>query len=145
VLFTEIFLPREKGRFKTATPEIYARPNNEVYACGPGDDSALPGTVDDVVVDTAACDSIYMQVSSISQVLRAGTVERRQACFLPVVSVGGGPIIGEAVGIAKGLIIATGHTCWVSLLGPMLSFVSTNPIYRAFAMLLGLRVLSANL
>ena len=27
---------------------------------------------------------------------------------------GGGPIIGEAKSIAKGLMIATGHTCWVS-------------------------------
>jgi glycine/D-amino acid oxidase-like deaminating enzyme len=113
VLFTEISLPKEQGRFKTATPEIYARPDNEVYSCGPGDDPALPDTVDDVVVDVTACDSIYTQVSSISQDLRAGTVGRRQACFLPSVNAGGGPIVGEAVGIARGLIVATGHTCWV--------------------------------
>lgn len=112
MLFTEISLPTAKGRFKTVTPEIYARPDNEVYACGPGDDSPLPETVDDVVVDTAACDGIYMHVSSISPDLQAGTVERRQACFLPSVSVRGGPIVGEVRGRAKGLIIATGHTCW---------------------------------
>lgn len=112
VLFTEIRL-LASSKVKIATPEIYARPTNEVYACGPGDDSRLPGTVDEVQVDEDACQSIYDQVSSISRELREGTVEKKQACFLPVVSTGGGPIIGEANGIAKGLIIATGHTCWV--------------------------------
>ncbi|KAH7883055.1 FAD dependent oxidoreductase [Phlebopus sp. FC_14] len=108
VLFTEISLPRGH----TVSPEIYARPDNEVYACGPGDDSRLPLNVDDVLVDYVACDSIREHIASISQELREGTVERRQACFLPVVSVGGGPIIGEAQKIAKGVYIATGHTCW---------------------------------
>ena len=113
VLFTEIYFPKSKGRSKTVTPEIYARPDDEVYACGPGDDSSLPDTVDDVTIDIAACDSIYTHVSSISQDLQAGTVERRQACFLPLVAVSEGPIVGEARATAKGLIIATGHTCWV--------------------------------
>lgn len=112
VLFTEISLPAT-GRKQTVDPEIYARPDGEVYACGPGDNSPLPDTVDDVVVDESACDSVYMHASSISQVLREGTIEKRQACFLPSVSVGGGPIVGDAGHIAKGLVIATGHTCWV--------------------------------
>ncbi|KAJ8586705.1 FAD dependent oxidoreductase [Rhizopogon salebrosus TDB-379] len=105
VLFTEIILPHSR----LVSPEIYARPDNEVYACGPGDDSALPGNIDDVEVDPAACQSITNQVASIS---REGTVEKNQACFLLVVRTGGGPIIGEAGKIAKGLYIATGHTCW---------------------------------
>ncbi|TFK31711.1 FAD dependent oxidoreductase [Crucibulum laeve] len=113
VLFTEITLPSTNSqRGKIVSPEIYARPDNEVYACGPGDDSLLPETVDDVLVDEAACDSIHKHVASISQELREGTVDKRQACFLPIVSSGGGPIVGEASTIAKGLYIATGHTCW---------------------------------
>jgi glycine/D-amino acid oxidase-like deaminating enzyme len=126
VLFTEISLPNAKGQVETVTPEIYARPDNEVYACGPGDDSFLPETVDDVVVDMTACDSIYMHVSSISKDLQAGTVERRQACFLPSVTVKGGPIVGDAGHIAKGLIIATGHTCWVSLFLVYIPLMSVN-------------------
>ncbi|KAF8186400.1 FAD dependent oxidoreductase [Pholiota molesta] len=86
-------------------PEIYARPDNEVYACGTGDDEPLPPTVDEVVVDSR-------RVASISQQLREGRVEKRQACYLPLVSTGGGPIVGEAKQIAKGLYIGTGHTCW---------------------------------
>ncbi|KAI0334230.1 FAD dependent oxidoreductase [Cubamyces sp. BRFM 1775] len=107
VLFTEIALPAQQ-----ASPEIYARPTDEVYCCGPGDDSAVPETVDDVRVDEGACESTRAHVASISRVLREGEVERRQACFLPVVSAGGGPIVGEAREIAEGLVVATGHTCW---------------------------------
>jgi len=109
VLFTEIRLPNS-----VVTPEIYARPTNEVYACGPGDDSSLPATVDDVEVDELACQSIFDQLASISDQLAEGTVIIKQACFLPTVTRSGdsGPIIGEATSIAKGLVIATGHTCW---------------------------------
>ena len=111
VLFTEISDPVSGTN---SSPEIYARPDNEVYACGPGDDCPLPETVDDVVVDLSSCDLIHRHVASISQELREGKVDRRQACFLPTVSTGGGPIVGEAANVAKGLFIATGHTCWVS-------------------------------
>lgn len=51
VLFTEIDL----ADGQSVTPEIYARPDNEIYACGPGDDAPLPANVDDVEVDQAAC------------------------------------------------------------------------------------------
>ena len=110
VLFTEIVLPRGE----VVTPEIYARPDNEIYACGPGDDSPLPANVDDVEVDEDACQRIWEHVASISTEFRETTIEKRQACFLPTVSGGGGPIIEEARQIAKGLYMATGHTCWVS-------------------------------
>lgn len=110
VLFTEIKID---GR-PTVSPEIYARPGNEVYACGPGDDCTLPETVDEVACEAEACQSIVEHVIGISSALRESKVEARQACFLPVVGTGGGPIVGEADGIAKKLYIATGHTCWVS-------------------------------
>ncbi|KAF7969087.1 hypothetical protein HWV62_28334 [Athelia sp. TMB] len=107
VLFTEIALSSSGN--KSVSPEIYARPDNEVYACGPGDDSSLPLNVDDVVVDQEACESIKQHVSSISQELQDGVVEKRQACFLPIVTTGGGPIIGA---MGPGVFVATGHTCW---------------------------------
>lgn len=116
VLFTEItLLPSPFSRRPTIiTPEIYARPDNEVYACGPGDNSLLPDNVDDVLVDQSACESIQQHVASISQELKDGTVTKQQACFLPVVS-SGEPVIGEATKFAKSLFVATGHTCWVPL------------------------------
>jgi len=117
VLFTKISLPSGIGG-GSASPEIYARPNNEIYSCGPEDKSPLPYFVDDVKVDDAACEAIFQQVASISPEIRAGTVVKKQACFLPTVKKGKleGPIVGPAPRMAKGYYIATGHTCWVSII-----------------------------
>ncbi|KAF8062344.1 FAD dependent oxidoreductase [Lyophyllum atratum] len=119
VLFTDITLPSAKQGTRRGTthaiPEIYARPGpeGEVYACGPGDDAPVPPSVDEVEVNREACEDIWKQVRGVSRVLRAGKVDQRQACYLP--SVRGrrpGPIIGEARKVARGLIVAVGHTCW---------------------------------
>lgn len=122
-LFTEISLPPDFGRTATflkskqshrkqVTPEIYARPNNEAYACGEGDTMVpLPKTTADVVTDDSRCQDIIDYVSSISDELKDGEVTARQACYLPnVQAASGGPLIGET-GV-KGLLIAAGHTCW---------------------------------
>lgn len=122
-IFTEIALPPDFGRTdtflkakrphgKTVTPEIYARPNNEAYACGEGDHLVpLPKTTDDVETDLARCQDIVDYVSSISDELRDGEVTARQACYLPnVKAASGGPLIGQT-GV-KGLLLASGHTCW---------------------------------
>jgi len=117
-LFTRISLPGGTDDDERASPEIGARPNNEVYASGPEDKSTLPYLVDDVRVDDAACEDIFQQVASISPELRAGTVVRKQACFLPNVKKSrlGGPIVGPAPRMAKGYYIAAGHSCWVSII-----------------------------
>ena len=114
-LFTKIDLPKGIDG-KSASPEIYARPNNEVYACGPEDSPPLPYFVDHVKVDYAACEAIFQHVASISPELRAGTVVKKQACFLATVNKRRlkGPIVGPAPRMAEGYYIATGHTCWVS-------------------------------
>ncbi|KAF1844601.1 FAD dependent oxidoreductase [Cucurbitaria berberidis CBS 394.84] len=111
-LFTSIDLPRGNGRrAETVTPEIYARPNNEVYACGEGDQLIpLPTSTDLVQIDQSRCQDIIDQVSSVSEELRDGEVTARQACYLPNVSRGGGPLIGETS--VKGLLMGAGHTCW---------------------------------
>jgi glycine/D-amino acid oxidase-like deaminating enzyme len=56
------------------------------------------------------CQDIIDYCSSISDELREDDVLVKQACYLPSVSGGGGPLIGPT-GI-KGLLLATGHTCW---------------------------------
>ncbi|KAG6846461.1 hypothetical protein H0H93_013830, partial [Arthromyces matolae] len=87
VLFTEIQLPSSIKRSKVHTsPEIYARPGpeGEIYACGPGDDSPLPNSVDDVTMDPHACQNIWEEVCSVSKVLRAGRIDRQQGiCNAP--------------------------------------------------------------
>lgn len=121
-LFTEILLPPNfklnSRAKKRVTPEIYARPNCEVYACGEGDHLvALPPTTEDVVVDESRCQDIVDYVGSISDELRDGEVTARQACYLPQVEgTVSGPLIGETD--IKGLLMAAGHTCWGIQNGP---------------------------
>lgn len=95
----------------SASPEIYARAN-EIYVCGEGDiEVDLPPTTSEVEVDENRCDELISQVASISDHIREGIVTRKQACYLPIVHIGGsGPLIGET-GI-EGLLLASGHSCW---------------------------------
>lgn len=115
-LFTNIeipanFDPSKPSRPTVVSPEIYARPDETVYACGEGDQVVpLPKTTADVEVDQKRCQDIIDQVGSISDELRDGQVCARQACYLPNVTVRGGPLIGHTG--TKGLYLAAGHTCW---------------------------------
>lgn len=116
-LFTSIEIPRGSRRSETVTPEIYARPNQEVYACGEGDHLVpLPTSTDLVQCDDSRCQDIIDQVSAVSEELRDGEVTARQACYLPNVSRGGGPLIGRTS--VKGLLMGAGHTCWGIQNGP---------------------------
>ncbi|KAL8871336.1 MAG: hypothetical protein Q9174_002809 [Haloplaca sp. 1 TL-2023] len=115
---TDTFVKSKRSHGKTVTPEIYARPNNEAYACGEGDHLVpLPKTTEDVETDLARCQDIIDYVASISDELRDGEVTARQACYLPnVEAASGGPLIGQT-GV-KGLLLAAGHTCWGIQNGP---------------------------
>ncbi|KAI9934045.1 hypothetical protein ASPWEDRAFT_36031 [Aspergillus wentii DTO 134E9] len=116
-LFTNIempanFDPSKRSRATVASPEIYARPDDTVYACGDGDHEVpLPETSADVEVDQERCRDIFNQVGSISDELRDGEITARQACYLPnVAAIRGGPLVGHTG--TKGLYLAAGHTCW---------------------------------
>jgi glycine/D-amino acid oxidase-like deaminating enzyme len=121
-VFSEIDLPRDFGRNDnrdvkrrrhglTVSPEMYARPDGTVYACGEGDSSIpLPKSSDLVVCDEDRCQDIIDYCGSISAPMGKGEVLVKQACYLPSVSGSGGPLIGKT-GI-RGLFMATGHTCW---------------------------------
>ncbi|KAF4625821.1 hypothetical protein G7Y89_g12341 [Cudoniella acicularis] len=122
-LFTEITVPLTATdeelsgtpleTTKIMSPEIYSRPNNEVYVCGTGDNEMpLPANTDEVEVSKEKCQDIVDAIGGISDDLREGVVTSRRACYLPTVDVGGsgGPLIGKT-GI-PGLLMATGHSCW---------------------------------
>lgn len=120
-LFTNIeipanFNPSKESRATVAAPEIYPRPDDTVYACGDGDKEVpLPPTSAEVEVDQAKCQEVIDYVGSISDQLRDGKVEARQACYLPSCPIGG-PLIGLTS--TKGLYLAAGHTCWGIQNGP---------------------------
>ncbi|EXJ62478.1 hypothetical protein A1O7_02915 [Cladophialophora yegresii CBS 114405] len=121
-LFTSLLLPKKfkphgKSRASHVTPEIYARPNDELYACGEGDHLVpLPRSTADVEVDDSRCQDIVDYCASFSDEMRDGHVLVRQACYLPQVERGSGPLVGRTN--TKGVFIAAGHTCWGIQNGP---------------------------
>lgn len=121
-LFTQVDLPRNfkegsRSKAMSVTPEIYARPNNELYACGEGDHNVpLPETSAEVKVDDGRCQDIVDYCASFSDEMRDGEVLVRQACYLPQVEYGNGPLIGPTR--TKGVWLAAGHTCWGIQNGP---------------------------
>lgn len=131
-VFTDIQLPGDfvpehraklgqKRKHKgNVDPEIYARPFNEVYACGEPDKTIpLPETADQVQCDEAQCDDLVAYIGTISPQLAAAPVKAKQACYLPRhVRFGEerSPLIGRTQ--TPGLWIAAGHTCWGIQNGP---------------------------
>lgn len=122
-IFTSITLPphcrpgSKNSRPQHVTPEIYARPNNELYACGEGDHLVpLPPSTAEVEVDDSRCKDIADYCAFISDPLRDGEITSRQACYLPQVETGSGPLIGKT-GV-EGVYLAAGHTCWGIQNGP---------------------------
>lgn len=101
-------------------PEIYARPMNEVYACGEPDSAIpLPETADLVQFEEAQCDDLIAYISTISPVLSSAPIKVKQACYLPRHMRFGeerGPLIGQTS--VPNLWVAAGHTCWGVQNGP---------------------------
>jgi glycine/D-amino acid oxidase-like deaminating enzyme len=140
-VFTRIALPMEEdggrkkrgGKVNYVSPEIYARPNNEVYACGEGDQLVpLPRGSEDVEVDQQRCEDIVQAVGSVSDVLREGELLVRQACYLPVVERGAeGPLVGLTG--TKGVYLAAGHTCWGIMNGPATGLLMSEFVFEGRA------------
>ncbi|KAH8716871.1 FAD dependent oxidoreductase [Phaeosphaeriaceae sp. PMI808] len=118
-LFTSISLQTAHASESVVTPEIYTRPNNEVYVCGDTDSLVpLPPTSALVQTSPSHCAGLFARVSTISRALRDGEVTARQACYLPYVEgKREGPIVGETSGV-KGLLVGVGHSCWGVQNGP---------------------------
>lgn len=114
-LFTELTIdgsPQET--------EIYARPD-EVYICGQSDSVPLPASGHDVSYDPKRTQKLIDQAALVSphdlSPSQGGKVTAQQACYLPMVDTGGGPLIGQwSPNTHKGIYVATGHSCWGILL-----------------------------
>ena len=98
-------------------PEIYLRPDNTAYACGPSDSSPLPLHARDVQSMPTSTREILSQVARLSPSHmdpdKGATVEKEQACYLPVGS--GDPVLAR---LAQGVFVASGHSCWGICNGP---------------------------
>ena len=97
-------------------PEIFPRPDGEVYVCGMADPAPLPESPDAVSVSDEACRVLARAAGRVSTVLSAARVTARQACYRPVTD-DGIPLIGAVPGVA-GAFVATGHGPWGMLNAP---------------------------
>jgi len=96
--------------------EVYPRPDDTTYVCGPTDHRVpLPPSTDLVDVDQESCQLIRRAAESLSSQLARREVLIEQACYRPVVNVPGrarstGPLFGKTS--VAGLILAAGHDQW---------------------------------
>jgi glycine/D-amino acid oxidase-like deaminating enzyme len=97
-------------------PEIFPRPDGEVYVCGMADPAPLPDSAELVEVNEAACATLARAAGRVSSALAAARITRQQACYRPVTE-DGLPLIGRVPGVA-GAYVATGHGPWGMLNAP---------------------------
>jgi glycine/D-amino acid oxidase-like deaminating enzyme len=97
-------------------PEIFPRPDGEVYVCGMADPTPLPDSPEAVEVSDSACATLSRAAGRVSTALARAKVARRQACYRPVTD-DGLPVIGRVPGVA-GAYVATGHGPWGILNAP---------------------------
>ncbi|HET7342630.1 MAG TPA: FAD-dependent oxidoreductase [Methylomirabilota bacterium] len=107
--------------FRTASgralePEIFPRPDGDVYVCGMADRQPLPESAEGVEVSEEACDVLAGAAARVSSALASARILRRQACYRPVTD-DGLPLIGRVPGVA-GAWVATGHGPWGMLNAP---------------------------
>jgi glycine/D-amino acid oxidase-like deaminating enzyme len=97
-------------------PEVYPRPDGEVYLCGLSEEVALPESPDLVQPRPEAGPLLQQIASTLSPSLVGLPPRRVQACYRPVTE-DGLPFLGQVPGIT-GVYLATGHSCWGILNAP---------------------------
>jgi glycine/D-amino acid oxidase-like deaminating enzyme len=97
-------------------PEIFPRPDGEVYVCGMADPAPLPDSPEGVLVSEEACAVLAGAAGRVSTRLAAAPIIRSQACYRPVTD-DGLPLIGPVSEVA-GVFVATGHGPWGMLNAP---------------------------
>ncbi|TVU41408.1 hypothetical protein EJB05_14923, partial [Eragrostis curvula] len=104
---------------ETLAPDVFPRPNGEVYICGmikyedaPDDPATITGEPDVI----AMLHKLAGVVSSHLKTEEGAEVIAEQACYRPCTT-DGLPIVGEMPGV-KGCYVATGHGRWGILNAP---------------------------
>jgi len=111
-----LFMDYRTADGRALEPEVFPRPDGEVYVCGMADLQPLPESAEGVEVSDPACETLARAAGRVSKVLATARIERRQACYRPVTD-DGLPLIGRVPGLA-GCYVATGHGPWGMLNAP---------------------------
>jgi glycine/D-amino acid oxidase-like deaminating enzyme len=111
-----LFVDYRTSDGRNLEPEIFPRPDGDVYVCGMADPAPLPSEPESVQVSEAACATLARAAGRVSSALAAARITRQQACYRPVTE-DGLPLIGRVSGVA-GAYVATGHGPWGMLNAP---------------------------
>ena len=117
-------------------PEIFPRPDGDVYVCGMADPAPLPDSPEDVDVNDASCATLAQAAGRVSTALAAASIDRRQACYRPVTD-DGLPLIGRVPRVS-GAYVATGHGPWGMLNAPATGLALAELIVDGVAQLVDL-------
>jgi len=111
-----LFVDYRTADGRSLEPEIFPRPDGDVYVCGMRDPEPLPDTPEEVEVSEAACAVLARAAGRVSTALAGARIDRRQACYRPVTD-DNLPLIGRVPRLA-GAYVATGHGPWGILNAP---------------------------
>ena len=111
-----LFVEYENAAGERSSPEIVARTNGEVWACGQSSDDPLPIDPADVSVDEVKCREIARVCAALSSRLDGADILRTQACYRPICA-DAMPLLGPVPEVT-GAYLATGHNCWGMLNAP---------------------------
>jgi glycine/D-amino acid oxidase-like deaminating enzyme len=111
-----LFVDYRTADGRALEPEIFPRPDGDVYVCGMADPAPLPDAPDAVSVNDESCAVLARAAGRVSSALAGARITRRQACYRPVTD-DNLPLIGRVPGLA-GAFVATGHGPWGMLNAP---------------------------
>jgi glycine/D-amino acid oxidase-like deaminating enzyme len=111
-----LFLEYQEESGEVLTPELFPRADGTTWVCAISSAQSLPVDPADVEPDANAHARLEAMCRTISPVLAAAPIRRRQACFRPVTE-DGLPLIGAVPGV-DGAYVATAHSVWGMLNAP---------------------------
>lgn len=99
-----------------SSPEIFPRPDGEVYLCGLSDDQPLPEDPLQVSVSARATAALQRIAGALASSMAHAPVLSENACYRPICA-DALPVMGNVPGVT-GAFVATGHNCWGILNAP---------------------------
>ena len=132
-----LFVDYRTADGRALEPEIFPRPEGEVYVCGMADPAPLPDSPELVEVNDDSCAVLARAAGRVSTVLAQARIVRRQACYRPITD-DGLPLIGRVPGL-RGAYVATGHGPWGILNAPATGLAMAELVADGLVSLVDLR------
>src|SRR5712691_6037465 len=132
-----LFVDYRTADGRALEPEIFPRPDGEVYICGMADPAPLPDSPEAVEVNDASCAILARAARRVSTALATAQILKRQACYRPVTD-DGLPLIGRVPRVT-GAYVATGHGPWGMLNAPATGLALAELITQGAASTVDLR------